>query len=104
MAYAGRVEVLLAGRWGAIDRYTWELPDADVACRQLGFPAAELAVRGATYIFSAKGTRGMEIQWIENVRCRGTESRLHECPHNVSFTPGPVLEAGVVCKSSNLGK
>ena len=104
MAYAGRVEVRLAGKWGSIDRYTWDLPDANVTCRQLGFPAAELAIRGATFIFGAKGVRGMDIQWIENVQCLGTESLLHECPHNVSFTPGPRLDAGVVCKSNNLGK
>ncbi|KAJ7388653.1 hypothetical protein OS493_036507 [Desmophyllum pertusum] len=40
VAYAGRVEVLLAGKWGAIDRYTWQLNDAHVACRQLGFTSA----------------------------------------------------------------
>lgn len=103
MPYAGRVEVLLAGTWGAIDRYTWELPDADVACRQLGFSAAELAVRGATYILSAKGSKAMGIQWIDNVHCLGSESLLYECSHNVSFTPGPVFEAGAVCKTNNSG-
>lgn len=75
-----------------------------MVCKQLGYHAAALALRGATYIFSSKNTlKGMNIQWIENVQCQGTESRLHECPHNVSFTPGPVLEAGVICESSSLG-
>lgn len=102
VAFAGRVQVLLGGKLGAIDRYTWDLHDAHVVCRQLGYPAAELALRGATYIFGPKGSRGMEIQWIENVKCVGNESMLDECPHKISFTPGPLLEAGVICKSDNL--
>ncbi|XP_068707041.1 scavenger receptor cysteine-rich domain-containing group B protein-like [Montipora foliosa] len=101
--FAGRVEVYMAGKWGAIDRYTWELRDAHVACRQLRNATAELAIRGATYMFDPRLTsKGMKIQWLENVHCLGNESMLHECPHNVSFTPGPVLEAGVICKSDNL--
>ena len=106
VAHAGRVEVLLAGKWGAIDRYTWQLNDAHVACRQLGFTSgAELAVRGATFIFNAKWTAtAMKIQWIENVQCIGNESLLRECPHDVSFTPGPLLEAGVICTTQNAGK
>lgn len=94
----------MGGELGAIDRYTWDIRDAHVVCRQLGYRAAELALRGATYIFGSKGTsRGMEIQWLENVECLGNESVLDECPHKISFTPGPSLEAGVICESANLG-
>lgn len=94
----------MGGELGAIDRYTWDLRDAHVVCRQLGYPAAELALRGATYIFGPKGTsQGMKIQWIEDVKCLGNESMLDQCPHKISFTPGPSLEAGVICKSANLG-
>lgn len=103
MTYAGRLEVSLAETWGAIDRYTWEFPDAQVACRQLGFTGAFVAVRGATYILSPKGIKAMGFQWLENVKCLGNESKLNECVHDVSFTPGPVLEAGVICNSSDLG-
>ncbi|CAH3020501.1 unnamed protein product, partial [Porites evermanni] len=102
VTYAGRLEVSLAETWGAIDRYTWEFPDAQVACRQLGFTGAFLAVRGATYILSPKGIKAMGFQWLENVKCLGNESKLSECVHDVSFTPGPVLEAGVICNSSDL--
>ena len=105
VSYAGRVEVFLAGKWGAIDRYSWRLADAHVTCRQLGFAGADLAVRGATYVFNAKfSKRAIGIQWIDNVRCLGNESSLNECPHNVSFVHVPVLEAGVVCKTNNSGK
>ena len=45
----------------------------------------------------------MGFQWLENVKCLGNESKLDKCVHDVSFTPGPVLEAGVICNSSDLG-
>ena len=104
VSYAGRVEVLLAGKWGAIDRFTWQLEDAHVACKQLGFSSAELALRGATFILNNSwSVKALNVQWVENVRCLGNESLLIECPLDLVFTPGPVLEAGVVCASDKTG-
>lgn len=98
--YAGRVEVLLAGKWGAIDRFTWQLTDAHVACKQLDFSGAELALRGATFILNSSwSARALNVQWVENVRCLGNESLLIECPLDLVFTPGRAFEAGVVCTS-----
>lgn len=94
----------MAGTWGAIDRFTWQFTDAQVACKQLGFSGAELAVRGATFVFNPKWTaHAMSVQWVENVQCLGNESLLSECPHSLAFTPGPVLEAGAVCTSDKSG-
>jgi len=99
------VEVLLAGKWGAIDRFTWQLTDAHVACKQLDFPGAELALRGATFILNSSwSARALNVQWVENVRCLGNESLLIECPLDLVFTPGRAFEAGVVCTSDKTGK
>ena len=99
------MEVLLAGKWGAIDRFTWQLTDAHVACKQLGFPGAELALRGATFILNPPFSgRTLDVQWVENVRCLENESLLIECPLDLVFTSGPVLEAGAVCTSDETGK
>ena len=99
------MEVLLAGKWGAFDRFTWHFTDAHVACRQLGFSGAELALRGATFLLNSSwSARALRVQWIENVRCLGNESLLIECPLDFVFTPGPVLEAGAVCSSDKSGK
>ena len=57
----GRVEILHNGVWGTICHDYWEMPDANVLCRQLGFEGALVALRSAAY---GKGTG--EI-WLDDV-------------------------------------
>ncbi|XP_044176594.1 hemicentin-2-like [Acropora millepora] len=71
--YAGRVEVFYQGKWGKICRNEWDINDAKVVCRELGFQSA-----------LAEFT-GMDIKddtipvAMSNVACTGQEPFLASC-------------------------
>ncbi|KAL9961211.1 hypothetical protein ACROYT_G030114 [Oculina patagonica] len=71
----GRVEVYVRGQWGTICDDYWDIREAHVVCRQLGFTAAALA------LYSAPFGQGTGRIWMDNVRCRGDESSILSCSH-----------------------
>ena len=74
---AGRIEILYAGVWGAISSYNWDLHDATVVCRQLGYKAgAEAALRNRVY-----GPFVGPV-WLKNLMCIGSEKHVMECAHD----------------------
>ena len=78
-ATSGRVEVYYAGQWGTVCDDWWDLRDANVVCRQLGFGPAYSALI-PSYRRYRPGTGSI---WIDDLACAGTESRLSECAlHN----------------------
>ena len=96
----GRVEVFLLGQWGAVCDYYWDLADATVVCRQLGYPRAVEAPRSA--FFGA----GSGPSWYSYVTCTGTELNLNECAKSVSSLGKfctHSLDAGVRCSSTFTG-
>lgn len=72
----GRVEVWYSGRYGVVCDDLWDITDAAVVCRQLGYSGAEAAVGDAQY---GEG-RGLPI-WLDDVRCSGSETRIEQCAH-----------------------
>lgn len=55
----------------------WDVNDAHVVCRQLGYPGAISS--GYSYQFGI----GTGPVWFENVRCLGNESNFDECSKDV---------------------
>ncbi|KAM7451024.1 CD5 molecule-like [Porites harrisoni] len=92
--HQGRVEVYYNGAWGTVCDNGWDLADASVVCRQLGFEGALEASKLAAF------GEGAGKIWMSNVRCTGMESSLKECSHNGwgrHFHCGHGKDAGVMC-------
>ena len=91
LSFEGQVEVFYNGVWGGICADGWDLNDAKVVCRQLGFPDAVKAWIG----------NGTSLAHLTNVQCNGSEEHLRvECPFsgveaNQNCSHGV---AGVVCQ------
>ena len=74
--YEGRVEVFYNNEWGTVCDDGWDLNDAQVVCRQLGFgPAIE--TRGNAYY--GEGYRQIKLS---NLNCAGTEVTIDNCSHD----------------------
>ena len=91
----GRVEIYYNGEWGTVCDDFWDLKDAIVVCRQLGYTTAVRRSIGAEF---GQGTGRI---WRDNVGCSGAESMLSSCSasywgsHNCYHSD----DAGVVCAS-----
>ena len=92
----GRVEVFYSGIWGTVyGGRSWDIKDANVVCRQLGFEGAVKAV-------DHPGVAQHRMTWMYNVQCAGNESSLVECNHKGSGQSSCYgVNAGVVCNRGN---
>ena len=72
----GRVEVYRNGYWGTICSKGWDIPDASVVCRMLGYLGAWTADCCTEY----RGGTGPV--WLSELSCTGREKSLSECGHS----------------------
>ncbi|XP_035660780.1 uncharacterized protein LOC118405390 [Branchiostoma floridae] len=95
----GRLEVRSeSGEWGTICNDRWDMRDADVVCRQLGYRGA---VPGTERRFFGEG-RGKI--WLDDVICAGTESNLGDCNLPLGWGNHNCMhdeDVGVVCAGVN---
>lgn len=47
---SGRLEILVNGQWGTVCSVDFELSDANVACKQLGYKSAAHIIIGLVFI------------------------------------------------------
>ncbi len=89
----GRVEVFYNGQWGTVCGDSWDINNARVACRQLG------------YKYGVRGLRGSDVPdgsgqiWLDDVDCTGSERSLASCSHSSwgVHNCGHSEDAGVEC-------
>ncbi|XP_020606086.1 protein bark beetle-like [Orbicella faveolata] len=88
----GRLEIFLRGQWGTVCDDSFDINDARVACRQLGFLGAKRFYRHG---------RGTGPTWLDDVNCMGTEESLLECkyPGIGVENCGHFEDVGVECHS-----
>ena len=93
----GRVEVFYKGVWGTVCDDGWDLTDANVVCRQLGFEGAVAANTSAAF------GAGQGKIWMDEVRCTGVERSLTECGSNGwgINNCNHDEDAGVMCSTGN---
>ena len=94
----GRVEVLYNGNWGTVCDDSWDLQDANVVCRMLGYGVATSAPGNAFF-----GAGDGEII-LDDMSCSGEENDLSECDHNghLNHDCSHSEDAGVVCLGKNV--
>ncbi|CAM4456964.1 unnamed protein product, partial [Caretta caretta] len=73
-ACSGRVEIQVLGAWVTLCDSRWDLPDANVLCRQLDCGFAESAPGGGYF------GRGTGSVWTDTFHCKGSEPHLGHCP------------------------
>ena len=92
--FGGRLEVYYNGRWGTVCDDGWDITDAAVACRQMGFTGVSVSI--TTQFGSGSSSQSI---WLDNLGCFGSESRLIDCNHNgIGWHDcGHSEDVGIVC-------
>ncbi|XP_078612623.1 uncharacterized protein LOC144882595 [Branchiostoma floridae x Branchiostoma japonicum] len=89
----GRLEVFHDGQWGTVCDDNFGINEADVACRELGFPGADPTQPIVSW---GPGTGPI---WMDDVKCSGTEPSLEYCDqrgwgsHNCDHSE----DVGLIC-------
>ena len=97
----GRLEVVYNGAWGTVCDWGWDIFDAQVICRQLGFPSVVVALDG-TDTEELYGYGDGEI-FLYELECEGPEANLAQCLYSVPRYSACVHsnDVGVVCYSDD---
>ncbi|XP_059497835.1 scavenger receptor cysteine-rich type 1 protein M130-like [Stegostoma tigrinum] len=97
---AGRVEIHYKGLWGTVDDIYWDLPDAQVVCRELDCGTAVSAL-GGSHFGPGSGPIVTGKVW-----CSGTERALRDCPSAEwsHYTNPYANHSGVICSEHRAPK
>lgn len=85
------------GFWGILCDDSWELKDASLVCKQLGFPDGATAAT-----VKNKFDATMDRIWMDDIYCYGHETQISECSHYGWGRHNCEMHeaAGVICKGN----
>ena len=92
----GRVEIFHDGYWGTVCDDYWDIKDAQVVCRELGYQEAIGAPMRALF------GEGNGHIWLRNVHCLSNESSIEDCEHaewNANSYCYHFEDASVICSN-----
>ncbi|GMI37144.1 hypothetical protein TeGR_g14787, partial [Tetraparma gracilis] len=110
----GRLEVFHDGQWGTVCDDSFEWPDAQVACRQLGNELG-YTLTGWSVVSSSNTDDGSGRIWLDDVGCSGSETNLgtdcshrrwgkNNCGHSKDVGVSCTFIAPVECEECAAGK
>ena len=91
--YEGRVEVYRGSEWQTVCDNSWDIEEAEVVCRQLGYGYAILALRGAAF------GEGSGVLSERNWSCNGNETSLDNCSSSAAYCSHSE-DASVICSGN----
>ena len=101
----GYVEALgTNGQWGGVCDDSFDINDAHVVCKNLGFPSAKVALASGT-ADNVYGTAPSGNYFVlDDLQCTGSETSIFDCQHNGEWNEncGASEIAGVECDISKL--
>lgn len=99
--WQGRVEVYHEGYWHKVCDHDWDIRDANVVCRELGYGTASEAITKARDYFG----QGFSQILLSELACTGTEKNLKQCGHPGYYlhsSCGHMDNAGVRCHAPRI--
>ena len=70
----------------------WDTADAQVVCRQLGYPTSNAVAFGSAHFGQGNGSI-----YLIDVDCLGNESTLFNCNYSISYNCSGYEHVGVRC-------
>ena len=99
-ASEGYVEALgTNGQWGGVCDDSFDINDAHVICRMLGYPSALVAVDAFLHTYGDNPSGSSYV--LDNLNCDGSELSVFDCSHNGEWQENCDANeiAGVQCQS-----
>ena len=100
-SHEGRVELFYQGAWGTICDDGWDINDANVVCRMLGYPKAlNVTVGSANQKVAGRFGAGSGDIILDDLSCTGIEDNIGSCKHGRRYKEHNCVhneDAGVIC-------